>query len=535
MLTAEALVSHQGGRPACAVARDADVRGGGGGGGGGGDRDRDRDRDRDGDGDRDRDRDGDGDNDGGSIAQPQMCDDDDTNLDDMMPLPPPVEGPGDQQPSPEQSPAREDVNDRIEAYDKNVKDLVQMPYEFRYEVRRRRKQRALLKTSLTLLTKLDVELLEWLHDNHVAEENSVALFKNINARLNAEHTEHNSTQLLPRDMDELLKRVAPKDLRTDDATKEAKSADYLSMSIVDPNGEFESTTNVMGDPVAAYCDAMTSPLVHHPRDSRLDAECLMIDDERNFGELMRGDFALNTQARERCAPALSKQAFLLPLSRTSKQPCFLKFKSVSEIVCSKACVIIHWRICASRQRVTGDKVLAGESVKLALLQFGMDKTHLDQQGRMCVTPLIIFAGNLCASLVKRGVCSPAGYFNIKGRFAKGLKGPALTKAKLRFYHQQVLALSNHLDAVYEKGFLLEIDGVLRHFVPIVAFNMVDFPQACDNMCAYSNWRSALLCALCDKAREDFVRGPSFVCLFFVYLGGRPHFGRAAGVPARGTS
>jgi hypothetical protein len=180
-------------------------------------------------------------------------------------------------------------------------------------------------------------------------------------------------------------------------------------------------------------------------------------------------------------------------------------------------------------------VLVGDSVKLALLQFGMDKTHLDQQGRACVTPLVVFAGNLAASLIKRGVCSPAGYFDIKGRFKERLKGKALTKAKLRFYHQQLLAISKHIDAVYEEGFVLEIAGVLSHFVPIVAFNMVDFPQACDNICAYSNWKSAVLCALCDKLREDFVRGPSFVCLFFAGLGERPHRRLAAGVPARGTS
>jgi hypothetical protein len=64
-------------------------------------------------------------------------------------------------------------------------------------------------------------------------------------------------------------------------------------------------------------------------------------------------------------------------------------------------------------------VLAGENAKLAVMQLGTDKTHLDQQGRSNSTPLLIYSGNLCASLIKKGHCGPCGYFNIHGSFKKG--------------------------------------------------------------------------------------------------------------------
>jgi hypothetical protein len=78
---------------------------------------------------------------------------------------------------------------------------------------------------------------------------------------------------------------------------------FLHMDMVDVADEFEPASNIMGDPIAAWCDLMVSRLVEPSRDMAIDAvERFDEDGARCYGEMMYGNYANNTQRHERCAP-----------------------------------------------------------------------------------------------------------------------------------------------------------------------------------------------------------------------------------------
>ena len=144
-----------------------------------------------------------------------------------------------------------------------------------------------------------VALLEWLDSNLVGDGPAEKLVVLVNNMLDAEHTDHNSTQHLPRTKQQMLKEVAPVGLVPDDVTKDASSADFLHMDIVDPAGEFKPATNVMGDPFVNWCDLMSSPVVVPSRDVTVDAASRWVNGSQVWGEMMSGDLMNNTQVHER--------------------------------------------------------------------------------------------------------------------------------------------------------------------------------------------------------------------------------------------
>jgi hypothetical protein len=351
------------------------------------------------------------------------------------------------------------IQGEIQRYLDDQVPFLDIPTKYRYEVERRRIKRAVDSVGLDPLRRILVKLMAAFDDASLGGTSKADKILAVVAELCVHSGGHGDIK----SWDALVKKVVPSDLIPEKAA--AKNQALLRVDITDRDAdtpEFADRTNYMADEIWSWCTLVTNPAVVPERDFLLEAEPLFINGERHYGELLNGNWAIDTQKALRDRVALRGQQIL-------PRP-----------VCMAACIR------------------------------GMDKTHLDQQGRNCALPCVCASGNLTASYVKRGHFDLVMYIDIKPAALGDDSGTTGGKpkelsvaAKLRFYHQQMKALNKHIEWVSREGFFLEIDGKLQHFFPFLPFNIVDFPGGCDNMCVYKVYLAQMLCPCCRMLTADF--------------------------------